>query len=235
MIEFVYLDAGGTLIDPFPSVGGVYARAGKAHGLEANSLDLQRGFAQVWSEARGAQSARFTTFGRDEPETHAFWRSLVFDVLDVVGFDGDKEACFLAFFRAFEEPEAWTVYPDVQPLLAGLKRRGIKAGLLSNWDYRLPPLLQRLGIQDLQPQIISCFEGIAKPDPELYRRAAQRVGIAPERIVYVGDHRDLDLDPALEVGFEAYLIDREGKEEHDPRAIKSLTALLDLLTPDGRK
>lgn len=229
MIEFVYLDAGGTLIDPFPSVGGVYAKAGKAHGLKATSLDLQRGFAAVWSDARGSESTRFTTFGRDEPGTHAFWRSLVFDVLDAVDFEGDKEACFLAFFKAFEEPEAWTVYPDVQPLLQGLKARGIRAGLLSNWDYRLPPLLQRLGIPDLQPQVISCFEGVAKPNPELYRRAVERVGIAPERILYVGDHLDLDLQPALAIGMDAYLIDRDGKLKDEPRAVPSLTTLLDHL------
>jgi putative hydrolase of the HAD superfamily len=227
MIEFVFLDAGGTLIDPYPSVGAVYARVGQAFGLDADEAALNAAFAAVWRDARAAEGARMMTFGRDEPATHAFWRGLVFEVLDTVGFTGDREGCFRGFFDAFADPGAWRVYPDVAPLLAGLAARGLPAGVLSNWDFRLPPLLTRLGLAPrLDPLVVSCFEGVAKPDPELYRRAAARVGVPPERILYVGDHRSLDLAPALEVGFEAYLI-RRGRAEVDPRVVRSLTELLD--------
>jgi len=223
---FVYLDAGGTLIDPFPSVGEVYARAGRAHGLEASPKQLQRGFATVWRDARAAEGVRAMTYGTDEPRTHAFWRSLVHDVLDVVGFEGDREACYRAFFQAFAQPDAWRVYEDVRPLLDGLAARGVRAGVLSNWDFRLPPLLSALELTPtLDPLVVSCFEGVAKPSPELYRRAVDRIGIAPERILYVGDHLDLDLEPALEVGMDAYVIDRAGVLRGD-RRLRRLDDLL---------
>lgn len=228
-IRFVYLDAGGTLIDPFPSVGAIYARAGRAFGLHASEAELGAAFASVWRDTRAAEGVRMMTFGLDEPATHAFWRGVVFEVLDAVRFIGDREGCFRAFFEAFETPEAWRVYADVAPLLDGLAARGVPAGVLSNWDFRLPPLLARLGlIPRLDPLVVSCFEGVAKPDPELYRRAAARIGVPPEQILYVGDHRDLDLEPALEAGFDAYLIRRRGPSE-DSRVITSLTALLDRL------
>ena len=231
MIEFVFLDAGGTLIDPFPSVGAVYAQVGRRFGLEVSEDDLGVAFAQVWRDARAAEGERVMTFGQDEPKTYAFWRGLVYDLLDAVGFSGDREGCFQGFFEAFAAPEAWRVYDDVEPLLAGLEARGLRAGVLSNWDFRLPPLLARLGLTPrLDPLVVSCFEGVAKPSPELYRRAADRIGVDPQRIMYVGDHRSLDLAPALEVGFDAYLI-RRGRAEVDPRVVRSLTALLDRL-PD---
>lgn len=231
-VEFVYLDVGGTLIDPYPSVGDVYARAGRPYGLEASPEALQAAFAEVWTGARAAEGGRLMTFGQDEPRTHAFWRGLVHDVLAAVGFEGDRDACAAAFFAAFEEAEAWRVYPDVAPLLDGLEARGRRAGVLSNWDFRLPPLLETLGLRArLDPLVVSCFEGVAKPDPALYARAAERVGVEPARILYVGDHLDLDLEPALEVGFDAYLIDRAGARAPAPRVVRSLTDLLDRLDP----
>lgn len=231
MIEFVFVDAGGTLIDPYPSVGAVYARAGRPHGLEADASALQAAFAEVWQGARAQEGARIMTFGQDVPQTHAFWRALVFDVLDAVGFSGDREACFGAFFAEFEKPESWWVYEDVAPLLDGLEARGVPVGVLSNWDFRLPRLLEVLGLRArFDPLVVSCFEGVAKPSPELYRRAAARVGVDPRRILYVGDHRHLDLDPAREVGFEAYLIDRKGRER-GPYTVRRLDHLLDFCDP----
>ena len=224
--EFVFLDAGGTLIDPYPSVGEVYAQAGRAHGLDLDAAALQAAFGRAWRGARAREASRLMTFGRDVPATHAFWRSLVFEVLDDVGFEGDGERVFQAFFAAFERADAWTVYADARALVEALGARGIRAGVLSNWDFRLRPLLATLDLAPpLDPVVVSCEEGVGKPSPELYRRAAARVGVAPERIRYAGDHRDLDLEPALEVGFDAFLIDRAGRET-GPRVIRSLMELL---------
>ena len=55
-------------------------------------------------------------------------------------------------------------------------------------------------------------------------RAIERVGLKPEEILYVGDHRHLDLDPARALGIQAYLVDRKGKG--GDYAIPSLLELL---------
>ena len=99
-------------------------------------------------------------------------------------------------------------------------------GVISNWDYRLPPLLEALGLATyFDPVVVSFREGVAKPSPELYRRALDRVGLPPGEVRYVGDHRDLDLDPARALGMDAFLIDRSGSHADD-RVVKALTELV---------
>ncbi len=227
VIELVYFDVGGTLIDPSPSVGAVYACAGRPHGLAAPPEELQAAFRKLWSARTAPGADSIFTMGHDRETTHAWWRALVFDLLDAVGFSGDREACYQSFFTAFERPESWRVYDDVIPTLEALRRRGIGRGIISNWDYRLPPLLERLDLARwFDPILVSAFEGLAKPDVEIYRRGAERAKLVPERILVVGDRADLDVYPARAAGLRALLIDRTG--EGDPAsAIRSLTELVD--------
>ncbi len=223
-IGWVLLDAGGTLIDPYPSVGEIYRRTCARFGLEAPPEALGAAFRGAWTAHTNTFGDAPVRYGQDTESTHGWWRTLVFDVLQRLAFEGDREACFRALFSAFEDPAVWRVYDDVWPLLRGLDARGIPVGLVSNWDYRLPPLLQKLQLPLFEPQVISCFEGVAKPDPELYRRALARVGLPPENVAYVGDHAHLDLEPAQKLGLQAFLIQRDR-----PTGGHSLNQLSDLL------
>jgi putative hydrolase of the HAD superfamily len=227
MIEFIYFDVGGTLIDPLPSVGAVYADAGRAHGLFASPEDLQAAFRKAWTSHTAPGAPSLFTMGHDEASTHAWWRAVVTDVLAEVGFEGDIEACYRSFFSAFEKRESWRVYDDVVPTLEALDRRGIRRGIISNWDYRLPPLLDALDLTRwFDPILVSAVERLAKPDVAFYRLAADRAGVAPEHILAVGDRIDLDVEPARAAGFQAVRIDRAADE---PNSIRSLTSLLDRL------
>ena len=229
MIEFIYFDVGGTLIDPRPSVGAVYAAAGRPHGLFASPEELQAAFRHAWIDRTVPGRRSIFTMGYDEPSTHAWWRELVLDVLRAVRFEGDAEACFQSFFSAFERPESWHVYDDVLPTLESLDRLGVRRGIISNWDYRLLPLLDALDLSRwFDPILVSAFERVAKPDVAFYQRAAERAGVAPERILSVGDRQDLDLEPAERAGFRAVLLDRAAAQE-GPTTVRSLSSLLDRL------
>jgi putative hydrolase of the HAD superfamily len=225
MIELVYFDVGGTLIDPRPSVGAVYAAAGRPHGLAASPAELQAAFRRVWTERTSPGERSIFTMGYDEETSREWWRDLVAEVLRDVGFQGDVEACFSSFFSAFERPDAWHVYDDVKPTIDALIARGVRRGIVSNWDYRLTPLLEQLGLAGcFDPIVVSSSERLAKPDVAFYQRAAERAGVSPERILSVGDRADLDLEPAEKAGFHAVLIDRSGQT---PGAIRSLLELVD--------
>jgi putative hydrolase of the HAD superfamily len=235
MIEFVYFDVGGTLIDPRPSVGAVYAAAGRPHGLEASPEHLQAAFRSVWSEHTAPGERSIFTMGYDEETTRDWWRTLVFEVLDRVGFSGDREACFRSFFAAFERADSWHVYGDVIPTIEALAARGIGRGIISNWDHRLYPLLDRLDLSEhFDPIVVSSTERLAKPDVAFYLLAAERAGLLPERILSVGDRRDLDLEPARAAGFRAVLIDRTA-EQSDATTVRSLSELLDRIDSTGTR
>ena len=50
--------------------------------------------------------------------------------------------------------------------------------------------------------------GAQKPDPRFYALALERFGLAPDRVLVVGDRLDNDYEPARAAGLHAVLIDR---------------------------
>jgi epoxide hydrolase-like predicted phosphatase len=78
--------------------------------------------------------------------------------------------------------------PNSSPMVAvvlAARARGIRTALLSNsWglDY------DRTGWNDLFDAVVISGEvGLRKPEPEIYRLAADRLGLAPEECVFVDD------------------------------------------------
>lgn len=229
MSAFVYFDVGGTLIEPAPSVGEVYRVAGATFGLIDDAEALDSAFRAAWPSHVRRMGLQALSMGADEPATHDWWRSIVFEVFDLVQFDGERAACFAALFAAFESPDAWTVFDDVTQTLDALARRGLPMGVLSNWDYRLPPLLERIGLADhFEPIIVSALVQMQKPEPRIFELAAERADRPLQDLVYVGDQYALDIEPALKLGMRAFLIDRAGSSNLDC-AIGSLSELVDLI------
>jgi HAD superfamily hydrolase (TIGR01509 family) len=100
-------------------------------------------------------------------------------------------------------------------------------GILSNWDARLPDLLEALGLAQLfDPVLVSALEGYAKPDPEIFLRAAARAGLPASGILHVGDDPNLDLAAARAAGFHALLLDRRS-DSPAAATIPDLCAVMD--------
>jgi len=73
--------------------------------------------------------------------------------------------------------------------------------------------------------------GLGKPEPEVYRHVAARLGVAPEACLMVGDNFRADVLGALAVGMHAAWIDVEGRGEPPkpaPRPHATVTSLVDL-------
>ena len=64
-------------------------------------------------------------------------------------------------------------------------------------------------------EVFSCETGLRKPDPAIYRAACDRLGVAPERCLYVGDGAYGELTGARAVGMTAYLVRDPGLHPDD--------------------
>jgi len=211
-IEAVTFDVGGTLIEPWPSVGAVYAEVASRFGVRSDPARLDRQFAAAWRTRRGFDYSRMA------------WQDLV-----ASSFAGLAEplpdGCFDAIYDRFAGPDVWRIFEDVFPTIETLSRRGLRIGIISNWDERLGPLLERLDLhRRFEVVVSSCRVGHGKPAPEIFRYAAQRLALPPAAILHIGDSRLEDLEGARSVGMQARLI-RRGE---DPIARERLRALSDL-------
>jgi putative hydrolase of the HAD superfamily len=95
-------------------------------------------------------------------------------------------------------------------LLARRLRPAYRTAILSNADQSLRGRLRELGIHDLFDTVISSAEErVAKPDAEIYRRAAERLGLPVESCVFVDDY-DANVRAAAALGMKGivYRVDR---------------------------
>ena len=101
----------------------------------------------------------------------------------------------------------------------------IPVGIISNFNSTLKEKLQSFFDVKFADVFVSEELGVAKPSLEFYRKALEQIGIAPNEIIYVGDSVKLDLEPALKLGINALLIDRENYFTAQPNRIATLADL----------
>jgi FMN phosphatase YigB (HAD superfamily) len=72
-----------------------------------------------------------------------------------------------------------------------LRPAGYKIGLLSNiGSDRLTQVLSESDLRLFHATTLSYALGIAKPDAKIYKIAAQRLGVSPEKCVFIDDSRN---------------------------------------------
>jgi HAD superfamily hydrolase (TIGR01493 family) len=110
-----------------------------------------------------------------------------------------------ALYERHAAPEAWWPYPDTVGALELLADRAIPVVVVSNIGWDLRPVFRYHHIDHLvHGYALSYEEGMAKPDPRIFRRACELLGHAPADVLMVGDDRVADAGAtALGCGFRA--------------------------------
>jgi FMN phosphatase YigB (HAD superfamily) len=117
------------------------------------------------------------------------------------------------------------LFADVPMILRWCASRGFATGVISNWDFSLKTILERLcASYPFNCVIISATEGMTKSAPGLFLKAAECLSLDPSQIVHIGDEVDSDFDGARAAGFVPVLLDRTGEAKSPPvRKIRTLT------------
>ncbi len=101
------------------------------------------------------------------------------------------------------------IEPETARILTMLKERGLKLGIVSNTFVNAGSLekhLEQLGLLDFfSVRLYSCEFRFRKPDTQIFRIAAERIGEMFENILFVGDRIDNDIRPAVKAGMRAVL------------------------------
>ena len=103
------------------------------------------------------------------------------------------------------------IYPGVREALLRLKDAGLKTAALS--DFPVGRKLEYFGIADLFDVVLGFPEsGRLKPRPEPFLAMAERLGVAPHEILYVGNKLDYDVRGAEKAGMRGALIGPPGSK-----------------------
>ncbi|MFC4560069.1 HAD family hydrolase [Virgibacillus kekensis] len=104
---------------------------------------------------------------------------------------------YLANFRHSCVP-----FPNLIQILENLKGSGMSLGMITNGkgQFQLDNI-RALGIAPyIDAILISEWEGIKKPNEQIFQRALNKLSVRPEESIFVGDHPEKDIAAARNVG-----------------------------------
>jgi len=193
--EAVFFDLYETLISEYKDGVRRVSRADQNY-LELLGISNEQ-FKREWGLR---QTKRMTGHFPDYP-------SVVKDIAASCSMECPEDSLERLYAERIEEKAApfGDIGPDISEMLDGLKKRGIKLGLISNcteeevraWERSiLPPYFDDV--------IFSYKSGYAKPDIRIYELACNRLGVRAEQSLFVGDGGSNELDGARAAGLTAY-------------------------------
>jgi putative hydrolase of the HAD superfamily len=221
----VFFDAGDTLLAPYPSFEARFIEVASAAGVPLEEAAVEA------AVAAAIRRAAWPDDWTDPALQRRFWHGFYVDVLGDLGFDGDREDLAGKMFAAFSDPATYRLFDDVRPALRALAARGIKLGVISNFEPWLEEVLELEGVRDqFVATAISGVVGVAKPDPGIFRAALDQAGVAAGACLHVGDSLDADVAGARAVGMIQVLIDRHARlPDADELRVESLAELVELV------
>jgi HAD superfamily hydrolase (TIGR01549 family) len=227
VIDAVVFDVDFTLAKPGPDLGPEgYRTLGARYGLE---LDPAR-----YDDARRGAIAtlkRHPELDHDEE----VWVLFTERIIQGMGGAGDTYACAVAMTRAWERADHFELFEDALPVLDDLRSRGLKLALLSNTGRDLDEFVAHHGIE-VDAILTSRVHGKTKPHEAIFRAILERLGVAADVSVMVGDDPTDDIAGAVAVGMQGWLVDRDGRFPEHPNRLTDLRALpaaLGLLPESG--
>jgi putative hydrolase of the HAD superfamily len=142
--------------------------------------------------------------------------------------------------QAFLQPVFSTaqVSHDALAVLLGLKRRGVKTGIVSNTPWGSPGRvwrseLARHGLLTAVDAVVFCQDvGWRKPHPAPFRRALEIIGVAAKDAAFVGDNPVWDVEGAESAGLLPILLGGRHPLHMSGRAIIAPTLPDVLVTVD---
>lgn len=228
----VIFDAVGTLIHPNPAVAEAYHRVGSQFGsaISQDEIDARFRAAFARQEAADRDAGPEDSLQRrptDNPRERRRWQRIVQEVFCDVPDAG--AGLFAALWDHFADGGNWSIYDDVSQAWSQLSARGIRLGIASNFDERLPAILSTLPPLDECPHVFfSADIGYPKPSPQFFAAVQDALGVPPHELVMTGDNLQNDFRGPRAAGWQAILLDRRGV--HDSvSAIRGLDQVAKLL------
>jgi len=216
-IRAVLFDLGGTLVDERNYAG--WSDLARRCSLDIDADALAHSFLEVEREF----DERPPRWSAAEVRVH-FWRETLTRATGREIPQPTAERFLSAVQTTDDQP--FPLYSDARRCLERLRAERRKLGIVSNStsEARVRSILDRAGIVEFFERVVSSgTEGVAKPDPAIFRRAVERLEVRSDEAFYVGNLANTDARAARAAGLHAVWLNREGTGlGTDPPEITSL-------------
>ncbi|WP_406501073.1 HAD family hydrolase [Streptomyces sp. NBC_01590] len=175
------------------------------HGLPDGYENVEQALV-AWRELSDAHWVRFAA---GETDFRGQRRERVREFLSRALDDAEADDWFARHAAHYEA--AWSLFPDVLPVL-DLLAEGFRHAVLSNASIQnQDPKLRRLGVRDRFEAVVCAVElGVSKPDAGAFHAACEVLALEPGEVAYVGNEPDIDAGGAVAAGLMGIWLDRAG-------------------------
>jgi putative hydrolase of the HAD superfamily len=208
MVAAISFDVTHTLLG-LPRMGEIYAEVLAQHGIECNGVRLQEMVPRVWRQISRDDPDHRDRFLAHPRGPEGFWHQLLATLCQELELEEPPVEAARELYERFGLAESWDIFPEVPAVLSTLSNRGFRMGVVSNFDPRLPGLLQDAGLDRFFEAIVySSDVGVEKPHPDIFRTLLRQMRLPSQAVLHVGDSRRDDLDGAREAGLQSLLLNR---------------------------
>lgn len=207
-IDAVFFDLDGTLVHDGAgdAVRQTARELARRHELDADAILAVN--ADAWRdcwEVEGDKWMRGELPGDALPRE--IWR------LTLAGIGRDDAALIdeAALLHVRAEHGTFTLFAETLSVLEVLRAEGIPLGIITNGPAEFQRAkLVAVGIDGLFDVVVASGDiGVLKPACEIFERALDGLGVAPERAIHVGDNFAADIVGAADAGMSAIWINRD--------------------------
>jgi len=230
-ITTITFDAGNTLLYCDPTPAEIYAEVLSRHGRPVTADEVEPVFAGAWSDLQERTPTGIDRYSSQPGGEKQWWGAFLREVLLRLEYDTEWRPLLDELYDAFSKPEVWKVYPETRATLEAIRNRGHQMAVISNWDRRLPEILDGLDLTGwFQAITVSAIEAVEKPAAGIFLRTLDRLGVRPEETLHIGDSPLEDYEGSKAAGMTPVLIDRPGTfVGNGYRRVSSLDEVLGLL------
>lgn len=207
-IKYILFDVAGTLLHK-PSFYSTIFNILVQNGYKGTLDEIKRNHKTV------SEIIRFP-----DRTNKSFYNDFNTDLLFSIGMIPNEKILEEIFVNCSYLP--WEKFDDTI-ILADIN---LPMGIISNFNSSLKEKLDDFFGPVFKDVFVSEELGIAKPDVAFYNRAIEKINCSPENILYIGDSLKLDIQPALILGMNPLLIDRDNLFPNSEYTVGNLNQIL---------
>ncbi|GAB4843931.1 hypothetical protein Ancab_013895 [Ancistrocladus abbreviatus] len=197
------------VLDPRPDCTALLVDAVGTLGIPSQPMasDIQANRRKIWSGIHGGYRRAYEQPWKILLHSHVddgrqFWQYIVTSSTGCS--DGQY---FEELYHYYMTDKAWHLCdPNAENVFEALRKAGVKVAVISNFDTQSRPLFRALNCEHwFNAVTVSAEVSAEKPNPTIFLKACEFLGVKPEDAVHVGDDRRNDIWGARDAGFDAWL------------------------------
>ncbi|KAL3283880.1 hypothetical protein HHI36_018049 [Cryptolaemus montrouzieri] len=211
--RLITFDVTNTILNFTADIGKIYSETGEKYGVKCDPNELTQNFKRNYK----VMNAKNPNFGQGTGISWQNWWNIVvnetFKNCHSDLSDSKLNSISKDLIAEYKKSRCWKPAPGALDLLNYLKDRGVRLGVISNFDPRLHDILSGINMNSYFKFVLTSYEsGICKPNRKIFEKAmteSELKNLRNAECLHVGDTFELDYIGAKSAGWKSFLILRK--------------------------